>query len=59
MSKVWTQQKLFVVKMDVKSVLELQKILGSYGVTFSAQKKCNLISLCNLAVEVDLTVDPD
>jgi len=26
--------------MDVKSVRELQNILGSYGVTFSGQKKC-------------------
>jgi len=45
--------------MDVKSVRELQNILQSYGVTFSGQKKCDLISLCNLAVEVGLTVDPD
>jgi len=45
--------------MDAKSVRELQNILGSYGVTFSNQKKCDLISLCNLAVEVGLTVDPD
>ena len=45
--------------MDVKSVRELQNILGSYGVTFSGQKKCDLISLCNLAVEVSLTDDPD
>ena len=33
--------------------------LGSYGVTLSGQKKCDLTSLCDLAIEVGLPVDPD
>ena len=42
-----------------KSMCELQKFLKIGGVTFSNQKKADLVSLCEAAAILNIEIDPD